>query len=331
MKIYVFVLTVVVAFTACSPHEIDLKGPYFGQEPPGLEAKLFAPGLISTGANEMNICFSAKGDEMFLFITGPNYNPRIILTSKMENEVWADLTEVPFHDKDRTDAYPFLTPDGKKLFFNSSRPYEGMEVVSEHHRNHEIWFIEKNTYGWEEPERINIGDDFEGNVTYPSVALNGNMYFNGGAQPGNSDIYYAEYKDGKYLTPLRLNDSVNSNAGDFHPYIAPDESYLLFDSQRQEDTFGQQDIYISFRDDSGEWEKAINIGESVNSQSWELRPYVTFDGKYLFFISNRSFKTDIPDTVLTRNQMEAFINCPGNGSQDIYWIDAGFINELKSK
>ena len=39
-----------------------LRGPYLGQEPPGLTKQLFAPGVVSTDAPEGCLCFSSDGD-----------------------------------------------------------------------------------------------------------------------------------------------------------------------------------------------------------------------------------------------------------------------------
>ena len=76
-----------------------LAGPYLGQKPPGIKPELFAPGIVSTGANEMSICFSPDGDEVFYFISGPSFQPRIILSSHIENKVWTRPKELPFFDK----------------------------------------------------------------------------------------------------------------------------------------------------------------------------------------------------------------------------------------
>ncbi|MFC2139811.1 TolB family protein [Bacteroidota bacterium] len=334
MKIFVklfLMLSISILISNCNTNNNfpDLRGPYFGQTPTGSTPQLFAPGIVSTGANELNICFSPAGDEMFYFVTGPAFEPRIILSSRIENGIWTQPAELPFYDKDRTDSYPFITPDGKKIFFNSSRPYEGMPETTGHHRHSEIWFVEKNISSWGQPQKIDFGGEYRGIGTFPSVSSSGNIYFNATFDRNVSDIYYSKYENGIYSTPERLSDAVNSDARDFHPYIAPDESYLIFDSQRAEDSFGRQDIFISFRDDDGNWTKAVNIGDKVNTPNLELRPYVTFDGKYLFFISMRPIVHEYPSQAMNNIEVGQLINSPGNGLQDVYWIDAGFIYDLK--
>ena len=92
-----------------------------------------------------------------------------------------------------------------------------------------------------------------------------------------------------------------------HPFIAPDESYLIWDSERP-DGFGDSDLYISFKQSDGTWGKAINMGETINSDKWDAYATVTSDGKYLMF--NRGIS---------------------KGNIDIYWVDASIIDTLRAK
>lgn len=102
---------------------------------------------------------------------------------------------------------------------------------------------------------------------------------------------------------------VNSGEWTAHPFIAPDESYLIWDSER-EGGFGASDLYISFRQENGSWGPAINMGKEVNSSGWDAYATVTPDGKYMLF--NRGMNED-------------------NTNVDIYWIDAKIIEQLRLK
>ena len=97
-----------------------LTGPYLGQNPPGLEPELFAPGVVSTGLHEFSINVSPSGNEIYFYATGPTYSPRMILHSRLEGGVWSPPREVEFADPGRADLYPFVTRDGNRLFFCSS-------------------------------------------------------------------------------------------------------------------------------------------------------------------------------------------------------------------
>ena len=100
------------------------------------------------------------------------------------------------------------------------------------------------------------------------------------------------------------------NTGTFlsHPFIAPDESYLLFDAER-EDGFGESDIHISFKQKDGTWGNGINLGDKINTNAWEASASITPDGKYLFF--SRNVGSDEFENV------------------DIFWVDAQFMENLR--
>ena len=88
--------------------------------------------------------------------------------------------------------------------------------------------------------------------------------------------------------------------GDLDVFIAPDESYIIFASQRR-DGKGMGDLYISFKNEVGEWKQAVNMDRGISTDKHELCPYVTKDGKYFFYTSN----------------------------QDIYWISTEIFDDYK--
>jgi hypothetical protein len=298
--------------------------PYLGQDPPGLVPAPFAPGLVSTGDQELSIAFSPDGREVFLVVTGPSYTPRSIVHSRRDDSGWTAFREVPFSDPGRTDSYPFVAPDGQRLFFCSSRTIGGASPQA----HHSIWVVPRTPNGWAEPRRIEFGGEFSGHGTSPSVSSNGNLYFNAAGGETGSDIFVAEYLNGHYATPKKLGPSVNSDAGDFHPFIAADESYLLFDSQRRNQGLGGNDLYISLRRDDGTWSEARNLGEPLNSAYADLRPHVTADREYLFFASDRPVDRSMPRELRSLHALRTALRQPGNGLQDIYWVSAQALEDV---
>lgn len=306
----------------------DLRGPYLGQRPPGLTPVLFAPGVVSTGSHELSIAFSPDGEEVFFFAAGPTYEPGFILHSRLEGGVWTTPREASFSDPRRTDSYPFVTPDGSRVFFGSRRP-TGESV--ERDNPSEIWFVEKSGSDLATPQKIDFGGNLGGVGTYPSVAANGNLYFSGKHDSASSDIYVSRYHNGRYATPENLGAAINSDAGEYHAFIAPDESYLLFDSQREEGSFGRNDLYLSHRQENGSWSPAKNLGPAINTAFSDLRPFVTADGKYLFFASTRTAAVIVPAGAQEFETIKHRLQQPGNGLQDIYWVSAEVLGESSSE
>ena len=94
-------------------------------------------------------------------------------------------------------------------------------------------------------------------------------------------------------------DTINSRNWAGHPFIHPEEHYILFDSNVDEK--GTKNLYVSFMGDKGEWSESINMNHHFNFPEHAAIPHVSFDGKYLF-LSSRG---------------------------DIYWVDAKIIQRLK--
>ncbi len=112
--------------------------------------------------------------------------------------------------------------------------------------------------------------------------------------------------NGKHTTVENLGAPVNTKYDELDPFIASDESYLIFCSKTL-DGYGGFDLYITFQKSDGRWTEPVNMGEGINSSAYDWVPYVTADGKYFFFNSTRS------------------------GSWDIYWVDAKIIEVLRPK
>lgn len=184
----------------------------------------------------------------------------------------------------------------------------------------EIWFVERAGNSWSVPQKIDFGGVSGGFGTYPSVAASGNLYFNGRVGSANSAICVSRFENGRYHSPEELGPAVNSEAAEHHPFIAPDESYILFDSQREEDSFGNSDIFISRRQNDGTWSEAKNLGPKVNSSYMEMSSFVSADGNYLFFSSSRPIADLLPVGPLDFEEINRRLNGPGNGLQDIYWV-----------
>ena len=121
----------------------------------------------------------------------------------------------------------------------------------------------------------------------------------------NNKLCRAAAKGSGFEDPVELPEAVNADGG-YNSLVAPDESYLIFSTQRDGDGFGEGDLYISFRNPDDTWTKAMNMGPSVNSFALDYCPGLSSDGKYFFFSSRRL------------------------GTEDIFWMEAGIIDELKS-
>lgn len=301
--IALIILTVTISNCYSQNKFPELSGQYLGEKPPSKTAKLFLDGAISTEYNaEMCAAFTPDGKE-FYFNSDMSGNWKIYCTVLI-NGKWSKPKPLPF-SSDFTDRDFTMSPDGNTIVFGSDRPADGGSEASD---RLDIYLTKRtNKNSWSKPIRMDSAINTERGENYPSIAANGNLYFFSNRPDGfgGCDLYMSEFKKGSYQKAVILSDKVNSSRHDWDSFVAPDESYIIFSSLNRDDTVGGQDLYISFRK-NGEWTKAVNMGEDVNSTSGEICPSVTPDGKYLFFTSRR------------------------RGKADIYWIDAEIIEDLRN-
>lgn len=182
---------------------------------------------------------------------------------------------------------------------------------------------EGNTWG----EAIYLGGDINSNSHdfYPMMTKNGTIYFSSQREgSGTNNIYRSECVDGTYSKAVKLGEAINTEHREFDPYISPDESILIFTSNRPEG-FGSGDLYISFKDKEG------NLGDKINTRGSEYCPMLSPDGRYLFFTSSRRSGTRIPNKPFTYEDFKSYHNSFENGLSDIYWVDAKITKDLKLK
>ncbi len=265
-----------------------LEGAYLGQKPPGLIPKAFAPGVISTEGYEYSGVFTPDMNE-FYFIKGVGDNRKQeFVAYKRKNNRWYGAIMSPRLGQ------PAFSPDGKTMHLGRR-------------------YLERTNNGWS--ERKNLDLPFTDIRIMRLTSSSSGTYFFDTWDKSNKDfpIRYSRLVDGKYEQPKPLSKEINTGTQLNHPFIAPDESYLIWDAIR-DDGHGDSDLYISYRQQDGSWGQAINLGDKINTGAWDAAGYVTPDGKYFFF--NRMISPGVGDAL---------------PNVDIYWVDAQFIEKLRPK
>ena len=268
---------------------------------------------ISTQHNERDFTLSPDGSEFYYTIVAPN-GMSAIAYRRLEGDEWSDPQIASFSGKYK-DLEAAFSPDGTKLYFASNRPTENNPEKADY----DIWMVQRDESGWGAPENVGETVNTPGNEFYPSVTSNGDLYYTATLENGigREDIFIARFNGSGYDPPVVLDTAVNSASFEFNAYVLPDESALIFSSFGRPDGKGGGDLYISLRDDEGNWQPAVNMSE-LNTDRLDYCPFVSFDGSLLFISSNRS--TFDSGKQLSMADLSEMIESPGNGDGDIYWV-----------
>ena len=335
MKIY-RILFILFIFSALLPAQKwpefpKLTGPYLGQEPPGDQPQLFAPGVVGTGFYTRDLTISPDGRVIYFCVTLPGFNFATILYTKQKDGVWTVPEVVPYMDDPHYFYFePHLSPDGNKLFFLSNQPDPAAGDTAG--GDQDIWVMERSDGTWERPYNLGEPVNTDSSEFYPSLTRNGTLYFTRTPKGTRSSyIYRSRLVDGKYTNPERLGPEVNSGQAQFNAFIDPDERFIIVPTAGREDSYGGTDYYLSFRNSDDTWIGPFNLGAHINTAgSQEHSAYISPDGNYLFFMSVR---TPLDDQSYSEKTTYALLKqlylSPQNGNPDIYWVRTDFIKRLK--
>jgi outer membrane protein OmpA-like peptidoglycan-associated protein/tetratricopeptide (TPR) repeat protein len=99
------------------------------------------------------------------------------------------------------------------------------------------------------------------------------------------DIMMSHLADTNWLPAIDV-PGINTLLNEGAMAIAPDGSYLIFTACDRKESLGGCDLYISFFK-NGVWTKPADMGEPINSRWKETQPSISYDGKTIYFSSNR--------------------------------------------
>jgi Tol biopolymer transport system component len=235
----------------------------------------FAEGIVSTPYTEWATSFTPDGKTVY-FSRGAIY--WTMCFSKLVDGNWTRPKVVNISGR-WTDTDPFITPDGKQLFFISNRPLNGMPQ-DKPQANYHIWYSNKlSGDDWSEPHHLDSAINLKGGNNFGiSVNRAGDLYFCSRDREGHAGMssycakWLGDHFDKPNLLPLRGNEEVQD------PFIASDGSYLLFESGA--------DLYICYKS-GNDWSPAQNLGKKVNNGDYNSSPCVSPDGKMLYYSTGR--------------------------------------------
>ncbi|WP_462255203.1 hypothetical protein [Ferruginibacter sp.] len=287
MNKQIFGIFIITVFTQCSPVITKNKINYSSNEI--LTPEIFAAGTICTTSESVfDISFSPTGKTAY-FTKRKGNEKQKIMQSNYKNGNWT-TPEICTFSTDR-DETPFLTGDGKTLYFGSQRPIPNRPTKGNFDMN--IWKVEQTANGWSIPTALQdiINQVQETGEEWPSSNENfifsnddKNFIYTTMVRGSKSiQIYTTKALNGTFTRPQKISGLFDDEKyWKYSAVYSADGNYLVFNSSGAPGGVGGEDIFIAKKTATG-WTKAKGIGSLINTTAEESSPRFSRDGKYFFF------------------------------------------------
>lgn len=178
--------------------------------------------------------------------------------------------------------FPSMTADGNTLVFTALKSFSSQD-------DENLFVSNLSEKGWSVPVSISNNINTNNNEGTASISGDGKtLVFTACGRrdsKGSCDLYVS-YKIGEeWSVPVNMGSPINSPEWDTHPSLSADGRMLFFTSNRR-GGFGREDIYMSTKDEKGNWTIPQNLGKNINTSESEIGPFIHANGKTLFFSSN---------------------------------------------
>lgn len=216
--------------------------------------------------------FFTKASRLFLLAFS------FFFTAKAQELIPVSSLNSPYDEQS-----PVLSPNGE-LFFTIGFHPGNIGGATDYG---DIWMSKKDNNGeWEKPQHIPTLSTSGNDVLIGFLdALTALVYHSGNTNKRQGIHQYSRFGNSwNYLRPLEMGNFKN-NSTHFSGRLASGNNIIVM-SMNSFGTFGNEDIYISFRQSENIWSSPLNLGPHVNSFAQEQTPYLSDDLQTLYFSSN---------------------------------------------
>ena len=185
-------------------------------------------------------------------------------------------------NSDAEELLPFLCEGGERLYFTRAF-HEGN--VGGRYAGSDIWTSRYENGSWQAPHNELIPWNNKENNAVIGERKQGDVVYLLNAYKGKKGISFSKNVNGKWSKPetlaipgLKTDDFVGF-------YVSPTYDFVLI-SMNKNGGYGQEDLYVSLKDPSGDWQEPISLGGTINTAGFEISPFLSDDQKYLYFSSD---------------------------------------------
>jgi len=234
--------------------------------PPSPTPTMFAAEVQWGPQNDSSPAFTPDGNTVVF--TRRSGALRQLMISHKNGDTWSEPVVAPFSNVGNNIA-PAMAPDGSYLIFASNRPAVAGGAMLDGFfggkpqpgRGGNLWRVDRKGDSWGTPVRLPDVVNRSSSTYDMSIAKDGSLYFTqGDAKTGAFRLYKSAFRNGSLQAPqpLPFSDGITE---DYDPAIAPDQSFLVFSSERAPSPSGTADLFIVFATGNG-WSAPVHIGPS---------------------------------------------------------------------
>lgn len=235
-------------------------------------------GSVNSPLNDYNLSFDSGESALVFARSEADFRNAKILVAERNSQGWSEPRPIEFSDARYADSDPWLTPDGRTLFFISDRPAAGRE---EGRSDYDIWRSVRTNQGWSNPEHLGPQVNSRGQELGPELH-DGVLYFSSARRTGvgGLDIYRAAAIGLGFEPATLLPGPFNTASSDSDFTLSRDGSAAMF--WRSVGDVGT--IHISYRGPSG-WSAPTPLPSSLNPGPFNFTPSFSSDGRRVRFAS----------------------------------------------
>ncbi|MCA0427581.1 MAG: OmpA family protein [Bacteroidetes bacterium] len=235
----------------------------------------------------------------------PNFIDAYMLKAeiKSQNERYSDALEIYQKIKNLNPEFPMSYYGTAKILYTQKQYDEALvnakrflEYPDHFRKGPEMQRIKSNIefaiQAIKNPvpfQPVNMGPSINSyeNEYFPGITSDGQTFIFTRLEGGrNEEFYLANKRNNEWLPAMNLGAPINTERNEGTVSLSADGQYIFYTACNKPGGLGSCDLYLS-KLDGLTWAEPKNLGAPVNSSAWESQPSVSFDGKTVYFSSNR--------------------------------------------
>lgn len=240
----------------------------------------WTPAVVSSALFESHPAFDPKSRDLWFVRSAPDFSGWKLFVSHCGKDGWSAPAPPPFAG-DGLEADPWFTPDGRTLYFISSRSTDG-----QHHDDLDLWKISRDAQGaWAEPQRLPEPLNSRAQEWFPRIAADGWLWFGSGRAGGlgKTDIWRAKETSPGHWDVENAGPAINTAGDEYEAEMSRDGRRLWINAS---------DGFYESRFDGRAWSARVKLPAEIDANGSEVGALMSPSGHTVLFARD----TKAPDS-----------------------------------